>query len=102
MYKGLQGQLHDYLKAEPRARERSLKDRAIVNLLNQTYKALDTKESRIAFVQDYNSLDRYWRLLTARHPELRGKDYDTKQIVEQRKEIELGYEVGFFRDLKTC
>lgn len=104
MYKGLQGELYEYLKSEPRARERSLKDRAIVNLLNKRYPVLETKESRIAFVQDYNSLDRYWRLLTAEHIELRGSDYETKRIVEERKQKEIGYESGFYqlKNLKIC
>lgn len=101
-YKGLQGKLYEYLKIEPRARERHFKDRACVNLLLEKYPTLKEipKEMLIAFVQDYNSLDRYWRLLTAAFPELRGSDYDTKEKVETRKELSLGYYPNFQADIK--
>lgn len=49
-----------------------------------------------ALIQDANSMDRYWRKLTRENPELRGIDYETKKIVVQRKQKDLGYESGYF------
>lgn len=97
-YHGLQGQLYRYLQEEPKARERRAKDRALCNLLIRNYPALRNipKETLIEVVRDFNALDRYWRLLTSLHPELRGSDYDTKQVVEERKQLQLGVaEMGF-------
>ena len=101
MYKGLQGQIYRYLQAEPQARERRSKDRAIVNLLIRNYPLLKEipKETLIKVVQDFNSFDRYWRLITGLHPELRGRDYNgdgfkSKEQLEQEYQIGRGYEGG--------
>ena len=98
----MENQVLQYLKDEPRFRERHNKDRGIVNLLQSKYHTiLDVpKETLIAFIQDANSMDRYWRKLTGENPELRGKDYNTKKIVSQRKQIELGYEVRYYQDIE--
>jgi len=98
----MENDVETYLRNEPRFRERHNKDRGIVNLLQRKYGVLTDiqKETLIAFIQDANSMDRYWRLLTGRYPELRGKDYETKKMVEQRKQVSLGYESGYFEDLK--
>lgn len=104
MYSGLQQTIYDYLQRQPLFRERKNKDQGIVNVLIDKYPILATIPKRVLVdvVRDYNSADRYWRLLLDdnHHPELRGKDYDTKQIVEQTKEIELGYETDYDRNLK--
>lgn len=91
-----------YLKDEPKFRERCNKDRGIVNLLRDKYPQLIpiSKETLTSVIQDANSMDRYWRLLTSRYPELRGKDYDTKRVVEERKQISLGYEPHYYQDIK--
>lgn len=96
----MENQVLQYLKDEVRFRERCNKDRGIANLLIEKYH-LDIDKSRlIAVIQDANSMDRYWRKLTAENKDLRGKDYDTKKIVSQRKQMELGYEVGYNNDIK--
>lgn len=89
--------VHRYLTSEPRFRERRAKDRGIVNLLMEKYPKLQEidKQLLIDAVQDYNSMDRYWRLLTSEHVELRGEDYGDKKVYEQKKEMELGYEPGY-------
>lgn len=99
----MENQVLEYLQNEPKFRERHNKDRGIVNLLQLKYRTLldIPKETLVAFIQDANSMDRYWRKLTGEHPEIRGNDYNTKKIVEQRKEIELGYEAGYYQDTKT-
>ncbi len=87
--------LKKYLESEPRARNRSAKDRGIVNLMTENGTRLpQTKEALIEFVKDYNSYDRLWRLIMQEYPELRGLDYDDKEILSQGKVIELGYEIG--------
>ena len=95
--------LEKYLRKEPLARERRNKDRGIVNLLREKYPILKDipKETLIATVQDFNSLDRYWRMILSENEELQGKDYCTKRIVEERKEMELGYESGFHQFVKN-
>lgn len=96
IYHGLQGHIYSFLQRNVWARERRNKDKAIVlALYERNYGYPKNPQQLVEFVQDYNSADRYWRLLTSAHPELRGQDYDTKQIVEQRKVLNLGYEPGY-------
>lgn len=100
IYHGLQGKVYKLLQLRPLARERRNKDYYLVRLLTDnkqwdTDMAVFRVTELVEMAKDFNSADRYWRLLTSAHLELRGSDYDTKQIVEQRKELELGYEVGF-------
>jgi hypothetical protein len=99
----LKDKVEKYLEAELKARERVNKDRAIVNILMTLYDTNFglTKDQLIKFVQDYNSMDRYWRLILADRKDLRGSDYETKEVVEQRKEIELGYESGYQTSIKN-
>lgn len=94
-YTGLQGHIHSFLKRNVWARERRNKDKALViALYERNYGYPRNPQELVEFVQDYNSADRYWRLLTAQHKELRGNDYDTKVIYEQKKKIELDYQPG--------
>ena len=90
----------DYLIREPHFRERHAKDRGIANLLIEKYNLDISKEKLTEIIQDANSMDRYWRMIMNENPELRGNDYDTKDIVESRKEMELGYETGYLGDVK--
>jgi len=43
----------------------------------------------------YGSLERAWRAVLADYKELRGSDYEEKEVLEQKKQIELGYEPSF-------
>ena len=88
--------LINYLKEQPLARERRLKDRACVNLLLKSYPSLQEIDPKIlvAFVQDHASLDRYWRQILLEDETLRGTDYDDKKVLAQEKVLGLGYEVG--------
>lgn len=82
-----------YIRKEQLARLRKNKDRACVNLLLNDYPSLIgiPKDVLTRFVQDYNSLDRLWRLIMTEHPELQGADYGDKVVLSQRKQLELGY-----------
>lgn len=94
-------EVEQYLEREPRARERSAKDRALVNILLARYPGVAlgihwdfySKEALIALVQDYNSMDRSWRKILEERPDLRGKDYDSKDELEKEAQRELGYNV---------
>jgi hypothetical protein len=87
----LSEKLHKYLEVQPLARERKSKNRAIGNLLIETYDLALSKESMEIVVKDILSLDRSWRKILEENPELRGKDYGEKDELEHRKLKELGY-----------
>ena len=87
----------NYLEREPKARERHNRSRAIVNLLLEDYPDfMPLKDKLISAIHSADSYDRLFRKVQSECPELQGEDYSTKKIVEQRKQIELGYESGFF------
>ena len=97
----LRASIEKYLEEEPKARERSNKDRAIVNVLltDAKYFPLQVlvKEGKIdrslltRFVQDNNSMDRAWRKILEERPELRGSDYEEKAEKEHDTRLNLGY-----------
>lgn len=88
-----------YLEVQPLFRERKNKDRGMVNLLMEQYPALKqvinegiiTKESLIAIVQDYATMDRAWRKILEEDEELRGSDYNDKDKLESKTMENLGY-----------
>ena len=96
--KTILNELTEYLEDQPLARERKNKDRAIVNLLLRRYPGIaracelgvTSKEEVTNFVKEHNSYDRGWRKVTGDRPDLRGKDYDEKAELEDRKLEELG------------
>ena len=97
----LKSKVLEYLEQEPKFRERKNKDRGLVNLLMKKYSGLEaaittgiiSKDSLIAMVQDYSSMDRSWRQALELDPRLRGSDYDEKETLMSRKMEELGYSV---------
>jgi len=101
-------QVEKYLEVEPLFRERKNKDRGIVNLLMKKYPSLKHcieagligKETLTAIVQDHSSMDRAWRQSLEHNPYLRGKDYNEKKILVQKKQIELGYEPRYHENVK--
>lgn len=67
-------------------------------LLQQRYPVLATipLETLREAVQDFNSMDRAWRLILQDEESLRGKDYyKDKDLLEQNKMIELGYDIKY-------
>lgn len=93
------------LVAVPWTRERRFKDKALTKLLTSN-KSWDGELSAFRFselidlVGDYNAADRYWRLLTERHGELRGSDYADKVAYAQKKQLDLGYEPSYHENVK--
>ncbi len=100
--------IEEYLKSEPRFRERKNKDRGVVNLLGRRYGALGlmlkrneiSVDTMVAIIQDAYSMDRAWRQALEHNPNLRGTDYDDKVQLEQAKQLELGYTPGYEADRK--
>ena len=94
-------ELIDYLKSEPRARERKNKNRAIGNLAwnqyshnigdNMGVRVIADKNKIIDMVGEVLSLDRKWRKILEENPDLRGTDYQDKARLEEEKLQELGY-----------
>jgi len=91
----LKDEVESLLRSDPSFRERKNKDRGLAYLLDERYHALSqvSRETLIAVLQDYASLDRYWRMILKSHQELRGKDYDDKEDLEISKIEELGYNI---------
>ena len=85
----------DYLKAQPKSRERKNKNRAIGNMIQMKY-LVDIEKAKLAdIVGEVLTLDRAWRKALEENPDLRGSDYKEKEILSQQKQIDLGYEVGY-------
>lgn len=99
----LKEKVEKYLRDDPRFRERKNKDKGIFNLLVKKYRFLETmpRDSFIAVLQEYASMDRAWRQALEHDPSLRGSDYGEKAKLVQQKQIELGYTPGHARDVKT-
>jgi len=57
-------------------------------------------EELAEFAPTYVSYERIWRWVLRDFPDLRGKDYDTKEEVEQEKMLKMGYEPGYYQDMK--
>lgn len=101
IYSGLQLRVYRMLQGVVWTRERRRKDEALVSLLtsNWTFERPPTKEALIELVRDYNTADRFWRKLLEVHPEIRGQDYLDKRKYAEKKKIELGFEVGYSKDI---
>lgn len=91
----------DYLEREPRARERRNRDNAIANLLLERYGNLNDKKVLMDALRLAKNLDRHFRAVQADYPELRGTDYDTKDVVESEYIYnKLKYEPRFHENVK--
>lgn len=93
----------DYLQKYPEFRERRNKNKWIAGIVLKKYGVEITPElkSQLSHLgTDLMNADRYWRMHTAETPQLRGNDWETKDVVEQNKEIELGYEPRYHEDTK--
>ena len=96
----LRALVESYLQEEPKFRERTAKDRGIVNLIINKYGLGHLVESRqitkdmlIEIVQAYATMDRAWRKTLQERPELRGADYEEKDELEIQAQAALGYNV---------
>jgi hypothetical protein len=96
----------DFLIKETLFRERKNKDRGIVILLIDIYPAMNLPirmdmRDLTQMIRDAATMDRAWRQILEDRKDLRGADYDQKEIVEQKKQVELGYTPGHDKDVKT-
>ncbi len=94
------------LKNLPWSRERARKDEAIVKLLtahrmwDETARTDMSIPNLIDLVKDYATADRAWRDILLNEEELRGSDYNQKQLLEEEKMIMMGYAPGYSQDVK--
>lgn len=84
------------LERSARARERKNKNKFLAWFLEKKYMvSLGLNQDQLAnLIVDAGSYDRAWRKILQENPELRGKDYDDKEVLEQEKQLELGYMPG--------
>lgn len=95
--------IYQYLLKEPRSRYRVNRMRAIVNLLLKDFPELIAipKDKLIDFIYSAESYNRIFRKVLEENPKLQPQeDKDTKQIYEEKKELELGYEPNFTNSIK--
>lgn len=92
-----------YLEQEPRARERRFRNRTVWNILQKLHR-FETLD-KDTFCKLYTKFDSVRRLICKVQEEnenLRGQDYSPdKDILEQEKMLELGYQVRHYQDVKT-
>ena len=70
------------------------------NKLEEKFKTGITLEELAEVATSYESYNRTWRQVMELHPELHGEDYGDGKPLAQEKQISLGYEAGFAKDLK--
>ena len=92
--------LQDLLENYPSARERRNKWRAIACILKRRYRLEIPDRIMASLLSDASSLSREWRRLLQENESLRGRDYYEKKVLEQAKQIDLGYEGGYSQKAK--
>lgn len=88
-----------YLTEVPVYRERKNKNGFIAMLIQKEHNAwrgISTDELE-RIVVEVSTIDRIWRQVLQENPELRGSDYKDKNVLEQEKILELGYQPGVKR-----
>lgn len=105
MYEEIKAKLEKY----PLFRERKYRYKYILVMalreLGYTHIKLGDKmpqlseDSMIDFAIRFDSYRHAWTDVTKDCKELRGKDYDDKKMLEQKKQIELGYSPGYHQDI---
>jgi hypothetical protein len=95
----MKNEILNYLKADPRFRERKNKNKGLANLVMQKYGIEIPKDKRDDFIADILGADRSWRRCLEEDESLRGSDYAQGDILAQEKKIQLGY-VPFTCDQK--
>lgn len=83
--------IKEYLVAQPKARERSNKNRVIGNLMIHDYSLEISKDKMADMVGEILNADRAWRKVLEDNKDLRGTDYADKDELELLKQQELGY-----------
>lgn len=101
--KTIYNKVYDYCIAEPRARYIKNRSRSVVNLLLQNYPELKEipKDKLIDFIHDAESYSRAFRQVLFDNQDLvPDSDKKIKPILEQEKQIELGYTPHYQSDIK--
>jgi hypothetical protein len=99
----LKEQVKQMLQDIPESRERKNRYRSVWHILQIRYNVdyvLINKAKFLEIASEIESISRCIRQFQQYEPDLRGMDYDEKDILEQKKEIELGYCPGHFQDIK--
>lgn len=81
-------------------RERRNKNKGIAELVAKKYGIYIPEDQKADFVTDIMNADRYWRMELSENPAVRGSDWKTKDEMEQKKVMELGYEGNFRGNIK--
>lgn len=90
----------DFRERSRRAKYLSILTLRDLGLEQQSNERILTLEELADFALKFASFDRAWRDVLEDNPSLQGKDYNEKTKLEQEKQIELGYEVGYSQDIK--
>lgn len=96
----MKNEILNYLKADPRFRERKNKNKGLANLVMQKYGIEIPKDKRDDFIADILGADRSWRKALEENEEFRGSDYAQGEILSQEKQIALGYEPNYNQNQK--
>lgn len=101
--KNYQELIEKALEKFPWFRERKDKNLGIAKLIVMKFHPwLAGHEEKLAdLVVLAGSLDRAWRKALQDNPNLRGKDYDDKEVLEQEAQLNLGYMPGFEQDITS-
>ena len=91
-----------YLEAEPKARERKVRARAVFRILQRKYPNLEaiTIDNCADFIPEAESINRMIRKVQSEREELRGFDYGDKTELSQNYQLNvLNYEPGYYQDV---
>lgn len=87
----MNNEIKQLLEKYPKARERRFKNDALGWIIKEKY-GLKIRTDRMAdIVGDVLNFDRSWRRCLEIFPELRGKDYNSKDKLEREYQKSLGY-----------
>lgn len=101
----MKDKLKTFLENSPKSRERKHKDSALVYFILKNYNnecMPMTSKMLVDFCQDFNSADRYWRMILQENPKLQGRDYEDRTILSQKWQINEGkYEPNYYKDVQV-
>lgn len=94
-------EVKNLLEARPDLRERRHRYKAIWNLLyNKYHKDTWGAQTFLIVGPEILSYTREFCKVQADNKELRGRDYNDKEMLEQEVQVNLGYTPGYHQDLK--
>ncbi len=98
----LKEQVKELLVNQPLARERRNRARAVWKILEIRHACTEIGKDKFLdpYFTEIQTINRLILNIQQYEPDLRGKDYADKKILEQEKMLELGYSPGHFQDVK--